>query len=265
MGLSKARLTVGGSAARRNVFDESFAAFYGVDNSDSDIQISYNRMKSYAGVNIFLWQAGGIFPGTDVAPLPAPRYAILDNTMLCSKVTADDGSVIAGAGGVFLEDDSWLYGEPNRLDAVIADNTIFLDNDGWDAGIDGFYSQGVQVLRNRISGTGLAAIDVGTAFIPYFPYPVGPASGWKIIGNDVGGVKAVTTHGGPGARIWLGEGASHCLVVGGHPRTDVLDQGTDNVLIDCIRLPLRPIRSAQAAAPMKSVTRTAALRQVKQL
>jgi hypothetical protein len=56
---------------------------------------------------------------------------------------------------------------------------------------------------------------------------------WRIIGNDVSDVVPLPPSvGGPGAPIWLGTGATHCLVVGGCRPTYVLDQGTDNTLIN---------------------------------
>jgi hypothetical protein len=265
VGLSGGRLTVGGSPAQRNVFRESFAGCYFYDNSDSDIIVSHNRMRATTGDNVLLWQGGGIFPDSVMPPLPAPRFAIRDNVMCGSKVTADDGSTVIGAGGVYVEDDSWFYGEPNRLDAVIADNTIALDNDGWDAGVDGFYAQDVKVLRNHISGTALAAIDVGTAFIPYFAMEIGPACGWRIVGNDVSGLEATNAQLEPGARtapIWLGPGATGCLVVG-QGRTRVLDEGTDNILVNVIRLPLPG--AARAAVPMKSLCLAKALKPARRL
>ena len=78
-----------------------------------------------------------------------------------------------------MEDDSSLYSAPNRLDATIAGNTIDLDNGGYDAGIDGLYAQGIRVVHNRISGTGLAGIEVG-ALSSLLGLPSAPASGWKI-------------------------------------------------------------------------------------
>jgi hypothetical protein len=161
---------------------------------------------------------------------------------------------------VWVEDDAFAPSQSglpgagtSHLDATIAHNTIILDNGGYDGGIDGMYAQRVVVLHNRISGTCLAGIDAGTPFDSVYPYPIGPANGWRIIGNDVSGVTASTAVGGPGAQIWLGEGASHCLVVGGCQPTTVLDQGTNDTLVNVTQLPLPATASASPMGQTKRV------------
>jgi hypothetical protein len=155
------------------------------------------------------------------------------------------------AGGVWLDDESWSYDNaPNRLDAAIVGNTITLDNGGMDGGIDGYYAKGIRVLGNRISGTGLAGIMVGaTASLGWTP---GPASGWRIIGNDVSGVTATgDQYGVSTAPIWLGPDADRCLVVGGCTPTQVLDQGTDDTLINVTPLD-PPTQAARAMVPFRA-------------
>ena len=114
---------------------------------------------------------------------------------------------------------------------MVSENRITLDNDGFDGGVNGVGAQGVLVLGNRIRGTGIAGIDAGTDIYAFWGYPWGPGCGWRIVGNDVSGVDPVNSFGGPAAQIWLGARSSHCLVVGGCARTEVLDEGADNVLI----------------------------------
>jgi hypothetical protein len=114
---------------------------------------------------------------------------------------------------------------------VVAHNCITLDNEGLDGGVNGVGAEGVRVIGNRIGGTGIAGIDAGTPIYDFWGYPWGPGRGWRIIGNDVSKVRPVNVFGGPAAQIWLGAKSSHCLVVGGRARTEVLDEGTDNVLI----------------------------------
>ena len=155
--------------------------------------------------------------------------------MIAGTIEFDDGSVF-GAGGVLLWDDSWQLDEPSRLRAVVAYNRITLDNEGLDGGVNGVGAEGVRVLRNRIRGTGIAGIDAGTPIYEPWGYPVGRDRGWRIVGNDVSGVDAVNSFDGPAAQIWLGTESSHCLVVGGRARTEVLDEGTDNVLIHVTEL-----------------------------
>ncbi len=50
-------------------------------------------------------------------------------------------------------------------------------------------------------------------------------TGWKIIGNNVKDLDADVAH------IWLGPGSSDCIVVG-RKGTTVLDEGTDNRLVN---------------------------------
>jgi hypothetical protein len=176
----------------------------------------------------------------EVPPLPAPRYLISDNTMTANG-TAD---------AVYMEDDSLpSWGVPDRLHAVIAENTVYLDNGGNGSGISGAYTQGTQVLYNHIAGTGYAGIEVGTT--ADFGAPSSPASDWLIIGNDVSGVNAVSAFGMPAAPIWLGLDASHCLVVGGKAPTQVLDEGTDDTLINVTKLPLPATASASPMGQTK--------------
>jgi len=241
--LTDGRLTVGGSAAQQNVFNVASVGCIFTDNSNSDIEVSHNQMQCSLGQNLLLWQgaAASNDSGAPLPPKPAPRYLIADNSMLCTGT----------AGGVWVEDDSSLWSAVNRLHAVIADNAIHLDNDGWDAGIDGLYAQGIWVLHNRICGTGLAAVDVGA--LSLLGLPSAPASGWKIIGNDVSGLTATgDQYGISTAQIWLGPDADHCLVVGGCRPTQVLDQGTDDTLINVTKLPLP---ATAPASPMGQTKR----------
>ena len=246
--LKDGRLTVGGRPGQGNVFDDNVFPCGMSDNSDSDIVISHNRMTSYGGNCVVLWAGVEAFAsGGDASallpPLPAPRYLIADNTMIASGYTDDSGAVVAGAGGVLVFDLSWLFGVPDRLQALIAHNTITMDNGGWDGGIDGIGARCIRVVGNRIRGTGLAGIDVGADFLTAYGLPAGPTRGWRLIGNDVSGVDPVSAYGGPAAPIWLGTYASLCLVVGGPKPTRVLDQGTDDILINVAK-------AADLAAPL---------------
>jgi hypothetical protein len=242
-GLTAGRLTVGGSAANQNVFSESGGGCMLTDNSNSGIAVSHNQMRCSAGGSIFLWQSYAN-PFAPPPPLPAPRYLISDNNILAN----------GAANGMWLEDDSVGWGDPACLNATIVDNNIHLDNGGNDAGIDGFCAQGILVLHNRISGTGLAGIDVGTTW--WYTDLTEPTSGWQIIGNDVSGVTATgDQYGVSTAQIWLGPLATHCLVVGGKAPTEVFDQGTDDTLIN-----VTPVTDPPAAAAMP----TNSLKQLKQ-
>ena len=73
-----------------------------------------------------------------------------------------------------------------------------------------------------------------------------PVSGWKIVGNDF---RDLTTS---VASAYLGNGTTHCLVVGGPPPTTVLDLGTDNMLINVTKL-ADPPAAAAAMTPLRAM------------
>ncbi len=234
-GIQVQGLTAGRLAITGSVFDD-WAVGCLLDDSAgaSRIVVCDNRMQADAWGCVALdqgWQAAG-GAGAPLPPLPAPHCLIADNVMLAGP-DLSDGSIVSGANGVFVEDDSPLYGAPDRLDAVIAHNRITLDNCGFDGGIDGIYARGIKVLGNRISGVGLSGILLG--FVSsLWGMQSEPCSGWKIVGNDVSGVTATGEQygGAPTAQVWLGPDADHCLVVGGCKPTTVLDQGTDDTLVN---------------------------------
>ena len=222
-----------------NVFHVLNFSVMADDTSASQVTISHNRMTAAFYDDIVLWQgyqASNL--GAPLPSLPAPRFLITDNRMLGTQY----------AGGVVVEDDSPLYDAPYRLHALIAHNDIRLDNGGFDGGIDGIYAQGIQVLNNRIWGTGLAGIDVG-ALASLVGLPSAPDSDWQIIGNDLSGVTATgDQYGVSTAQILLGPDADHCLVIGGKAPTQVLDQGTNDTLINVTKLPLSSAARARGAA-----------------
>ena len=234
-GITGGGLVVGGRPGMGNTFDLAGTPCSMGDYSDSRSEVSYNRMSSLYSESVVVTQGDGAASADELPPLPAPRVSIHHNRMTAGTMEFDDGSVF-GAGGVLLRDDSWLFDEPSRLRAVVAHNCITLDNEGLDGGVNGVGAEGVRVLGNRIRGTGVAGIDTGTDIYNFWGYPWGPGCGWRIVGNDVSGVDAVNSFGGPAAQIWLGAASSHCLVVGGCAPTEVLDEGTDNVLIHVTEL-----------------------------
>ena len=234
-GITGGGLIVGGRPGMGNTFDLAGTPCSMGDYSDSRSVISHNRMSSLYGESVVVTQGAGATSVDELPPLPAPRYIIHHNSMTAGSIVFDDGGVF-GAGGVLLWDDSWQLDEPSRLRAVVAHNDITLDNGGFDGGVNGVGSEGVRVLRNRIHGTGIAGIDAGTPIYEPWGYPVGLDRGWRIVGNDVSGVDPVNSFGGPAAQIWLGANSSDCLVVGGRAQTEVLDEGTGNILIHVTEL-----------------------------
>ena len=270
-------LIVGGSPSTGNRFvNEGQNAFTIVTGGASTV-FSYNVVDDSAVPDDSTLQCGVVSfqPDNSTGFTPWPRHLVIaHNTMLgCWEgVVAwqtDDGSggpawplrlLIADNSittthsqdeGMLLEDDSLAPGGGGgkTLDAMATGNHIVL-NDTIGGGIDGCFVNDAMVLGNRISGTGLAGIFVGT------PASGDTApnsdSGWKIIGNNVSGVTADGSYYGvTSAPIWLGTGATHCLVVGGKATTQVLDQGTDDTLINVTKLPLPATASASPMGQTK--------------
>ncbi len=118
--------------------------------------------------------------------------------------------------GVGLEDYAVLFGADKTLEAVVSNNKIILDNTLF-GGIIGIFAQDVVVSNNEVTGTGLAGVYGGV-----FGDTV---AGWMIQGNNVEKVNAFS------APILLGPGTSSCTVVGGNTKANVLDLGTNNILV----------------------------------
>jgi hypothetical protein len=247
-GLTDGRLTVGGSAWGANHFDVLYLGCSFIDNSNSDVVVSHNNLSCHGGADAWARQ-GWTTPLTPPPQLPAPRYLFCDNTIY------SDGYA---CGMSFIDDDVWNGYSP-RLHAVVVKNHFILDNSGWDAGLHiRFGAHGIVVVHNTFSGIAGCAIDVGADAIDGFPTGVAFCSGSKIIGNNVSGLVPTIPDPslwGPEAQIWLAEDSTHNLVVGGRTPTTVLDQGTDDTLINVTRID----PPAAATAPMGS------LKQMKQL
>jgi hypothetical protein len=224
--LDRARITIGGNASQGNVFHSAGVGCHFIALSDSDIVISHNQFRVGNDLNGALYSAAVEATAFDDGGT-ASRYLVSRNTML----------VAPPADGVDLWDYGTWQGVGTLIDAVVSANTIVLsgsldlDPSVNAAGIGEVDAQDIQVLNNRISGTGLAGIYLGIPLLG--DDSPGSVSGWKIIGNNVGGVTALV------APIWLGPGTIGCTVIGGCAPTRVLDEGTDNHLINVITLPQR--------------------------
>jgi hypothetical protein len=224
LGLTGGRLVVGGCAAKQNVFDQYWECCPLIDISNSYVEISHNRMTAKSGgLGVFALQgwAAGWGGGAPLPPLPAPRYVIRDNDMLLSD----------GSSGVWLGDLSHDLDAPGRLKAVIAGNTIVL-GEGC-VGIGEYCTKNIKVLGNCFSScpetSAMAGIYLGDNAVDDPPTLFCPVSGWMIVGNDLRNLTASQ------APIVLGEGSTHCVVVCPW-RTDVLDKGDHNILVNAHRL-----------------------------
>jgi hypothetical protein len=85
------------------------------------------------------------------------------------------------------------------------------------------------VTGNRISGSAVAGIYVGVYGLTQAD-PTWVSEGWLIKGNNVNNI---TTSVAP---IWLGVDSYRCTVIGSNAKTNVLDQGTENVITGMKRI-----------------------------
>jgi hypothetical protein len=224
--LSRSRIDVGSS--RGNVFTSQGVACGLYDLSASSVTVANNRFQNGNAYGNPTFYSAGVNFGQDPGLGLTPSRCLVSNNSFRVGPPAD---------AVDLWDSGFVGGEGQLLDATIAHNTMvlsgsldltFVQNPG---GIGEYYAQGVRVLDNRISGTGAAAIYLGTAMTD--DATPGSVSGWKIIGNNVQHmIPLPQSAGGPGAPIWLGKGTSGCTVIGGCTPTRVFDEGSGNTLIN---------------------------------
>jgi hypothetical protein len=192
------RVTIGGSPSTGNAFEGGLVGMDMESAENSTFEISYNRSEG-------MWSGMWVIPWLDVVPSKPSHYSIHDNTFVTTA---------PNASGIFLSDDPatpWIR-------ATIFNNTIEVKNDlMWD-GIGAYNTQGTVVINNTITGGGADAIGLWGA------------TDCTVIGNDVGGFVA-----DPGfglAQVYLDPATSHDLVVCSNPLDTVLDEGSNNRIID---------------------------------
>ncbi len=204
--LTGGKLTVGGTPDETNVFDTPVAALFASDVRGSDVVFSYNDVRSEFMAGAWVLQGFSDVSFDPSLPALSARVFIGHNHIQASG-TSD---------GVALWDFGPLVGAGKTMDAVVADNSIILDNSQY-GGVGMLFAQDTVVLGNRISGTGLAGIYMGVSG--------DTVTGSLLVGNDVQRVEALV------APIWLGPGTSGCIVIGHYTADDVLDEGTGNILL----------------------------------
>jgi len=205
-GLESASVLVGGSGSTGNTFADVSIGLWGLDNSNSSIEFSHNEVVDVApyGTGVLAVQDAG--PLVSSYPWPSPsQYLIRYNTL----------DVAGPVDAISIMDFGPAFGEGSKIHAVVSQNRIHLEDGEW-GGVWGLGAQDVLVTNNRITGSGMAGI--------YFGFQGLPSSGWTIIGNSVQNLESDV------AAIWLGEDTSLCTVVGGSNKTNVLDEGTDNII-----------------------------------
>jgi len=207
IGLTDSSMTVGGSASQGNHFANVVYGLRSFDPDGSSIEFSHNEIVDVApeGTGVLALQSNR--PSAFDFPWPSPsQYLIRQNTLRVSGLV----------DAISLMDLGPAFGEGAKVHAVVSQNRIYLEDGLW-GGVWALGAQDVLVANNRISGSGLAGI--------YFGFDGVSSSGWTMIGNNVQKLEAGV------ASIWLGPDSSHCTVVGGSTKTNVLDEGTDNIIV----------------------------------
>jgi hypothetical protein len=213
-GMLRSRVRIGGSPRAGNRFRNVGFSLAALTNERSIVDFSYNDADTQSLVSVAAWQS---LPYNQGPPL-LPSTVFVHHNKLRVNGTAD---------AVFLQDFAPPAGSPATLKAVIAHNIITLADTAY-GGIGSYGAQTIKVYGNKISGDGMAGIYAGIWG--------DDTAGWWIVGNDVSGVNVPPAV----APIWLGASTEDFLVVGdGHP-TSVLDEGTNNVLINVDKIEPTP-------------------------
>ena len=201
------RCKIGGdNNSSGNKFED---AFYGVicdDCSNTVYDISNNCFKKIVNNGVILEQ--GIFGN----PVSLSKFLIGGNYIEINK----------SGDGIALCDYEIANGNGKKLVANISDNQIYI-NDTERGGIWGCWAKDVLVKNNKFWGKcGLAGIYSSNLK----GNPTDEMSGWVIKGNNVQGLNAQV------APIWLNSSSHDNTVIGSSLNTTVLDEGTNNVLIN---------------------------------
>jgi hypothetical protein len=199
-----------------NTFNDVKIPIYLSDLSNSDIRVTENKMTNIHNFGIWFEQSYVPVLGLDLGP-----YGELPDT---SRLLIDKNYIhcIHPADGIALYDYSFFVGEGCRLDAIITNNHIALDGTYYGA-IYGFGVSDVLVTNNKISGHGAVGIYAGTNELWEGFWD--PADGWIIQGNNFQTLYAYFVS------IYLGPGTSNWAVIGGSTKTNVYDEGTDNLIV----------------------------------
>jgi len=222
--MQDAQVTIGGSPAGGNVFNDVFVGIDLEAAQNSFFEVSHNRSSSSVFGGNGMW----IVPWQPVfVPATPSLYFIHHNTF---APTAD------------LQDGIFLYNAPWAR-AVIHDNTIDLNDIS--EGIGAYNMQGVAIWGNTITGTGLFDVPDGL-FLTAIAFHGTTLS--SAIANDVSGFTPPPEL----AQIYLDADATHDLVVCSGSGDTVLDQGSGNTVLGCQQTAAaRPAASTAQATPLQ--------------
>jgi hypothetical protein len=198
---------IGGSEASGNIFTDASWGVGIMDINNSSCNISFNHFSNMYHTAVELWQGGAVDPTL----VSMGKYTVFNNDI---EVNSSDPSAPGFTNAVRLVDIGLYLGLDKKMEAVVADNKIYMNNIGF-AGILIECCEKARITNNKIWGNGLAGI-IGGIWDE-------PSDGGFLKGNNVHGVIAQV------APIWLGPLSSNYVVYA--DKSDVLDEGTGNILI----------------------------------
>jgi hypothetical protein len=187
-----------------NKFEDAIFGVMYFDCSNAIINISNNRFTKmyYAAIQLVQGYYGN--------PTSLSKYLIRNN-FIESEIYYD---------AIWLADLAIANGEGKRMDVNVSNNNIYLNNVMSGGGIFGMYAKDALVRDNKIWGNGIAGI---------YSSDGDEMSGWFIKGNNVQEVNAQV------APIWLNSSSHDNTVIGSSLSTTVLDEGSNNILINVNR------------------------------
>ncbi|MFW9976431.1 MAG: hypothetical protein ACFFDQ_14255, partial [Candidatus Thorarchaeota archaeon] len=175
------------------------------DLSNSHVEIAFNDVMCNGWYGVYV--ANGLYASS----LEPSRVSIHHNYIECAP----------GVTGIWIDDYLAAAGDVEGVSVFAHHNEIVMDDPNC-MGVFGFGADDVWLMRNTISGTGMAGIVTGVGDMFYGVQD--DVSGWKMVLNDLSDLTADV------AAIWLGPGTHDCWLLHRGPSSSVLDEGTDNRL-----------------------------------
>lgn len=199
--LTSSRITIGGSPATGNSFENVFAGLDMESAEKSEFEISYNVSSGIvAGMWVIPWISSVFIPSSP------SRYLIHDNKFIGTG---------QGAKGFFFQNEPkhpWIH-------AAAWNNVVELQG-SLSEGIGVYNTSATTILNNSVTGTdGVDAVGLHNSSLS------------TVIHNNV---SDFTVDSGVGlAEIYLDPSTSQDLVVCAESSDSVLNQGTNNIIVGC--------------------------------
>jgi hypothetical protein len=208
---------IGGNAADGNIFKDSNWPLTIGEFCNSTAEISFNTFENFNWGAIFLSQ--GYF--SDETTKSLSTFLVQHNNIV------NNIEIEGWADGISIIDYPNYSGYGKTINAVVKSNQISNEGTEYFGGIFGFAADDIIVKNNKIWGDCVAGI--------YSGINGDETINWFMQANNVQNVEAMA------APIWLGEGTSYYVVIGGPNRTNVWDEGTNNTLTGVTEIQGNPL------------------------